>query len=133
MSPDVSRNTSVVQECADYGYKLFHIPHPIRRGGGVGILVKDNIYIVRNKLPHLAHTTFEHNGLLITSISIHIRFVVVYRPHQSNINKKCYLLRSLMILWRNCRHAAVDCYFVEISTLIGWIRKNNVLKYFLIC
>ena len=87
LSPDVSKNASVVQECADYGYKLFHIPCPTRRGGGVGILVKDNISIVRNKLPHLAHTTFEHIELLITSISIHIRLVVVYRPPQSNINK----------------------------------------------
>ena len=87
MSPDVSKNASVVQECADYGYKLFHIPSPTRRGGGIGILVKDNISIVRNKLPHLAHTTFEHIELLITSVSIHIRLVVVYRPPQSNINK----------------------------------------------
>ena len=44
-------------------------------------------YFVRNKLPHLAHTTFEHIELLITSISIHIKLVVVYRPPQSNINK----------------------------------------------
>ena len=56
----------VVQECADYGYKLFHIPLSTRRGGRVGIFVKDNIYIVRNKIHHLAHTTFEHIELLIT-------------------------------------------------------------------
>ena len=87
LSPDVSKNASVVQECADYGYKLFHIPRPTKRGGGV----KDNISIVRNKLPHLAHTTFEHIELLITSISIHIRLVVVYRPPQSNINKNTKL------------------------------------------
>ena len=73
-----------MQECSDYGYTLFHIPRPTRRGGGVGFLVKDNIYIVRNKIHHLAHTTFE---LLITAISIHIRLVVVYIPTQSNINK----------------------------------------------
>ena len=45
LSPDVSKNASIVQECADYGYKLFHIPRPTRRGGGVGILVKDNILL----------------------------------------------------------------------------------------
>ena len=28
LSPDVSKNASVVQECADYGYTLFHIPRP---------------------------------------------------------------------------------------------------------
>ena len=50
LSPDVSKNASVVQECADYGYKLLHIPRPTRRGGGVGILVKDNISIVGNTI-----------------------------------------------------------------------------------
>ena len=80
LSPDVSEHASVVQECADYGYTPFHIPRPTRRGGGVGILVKDNISIVGNTIKHMAHTTFEHIELLITSISIHIRLVVVYRP-----------------------------------------------------
>ena len=37
LSPDVSKNASVVQECADYDNKLFHITLPTRRGGGVGI------------------------------------------------------------------------------------------------
>ena len=48
LSPDVSKNDSVEQECADYGYTLFHIPRPTRRGGMVVILVKDNISIVLN-------------------------------------------------------------------------------------
>ena len=78
LSPDNAKNANAVQECADYGYKLFHVPRPTRRGSGVGILVKDNISIVRNKI---------HIELLITAISIHIRLVVVYRPPQSNINK----------------------------------------------
>ena len=43
----------------------------------MGILVKDNISIVRNKLPHLAHSTFEHIEILITVISIHTKLVVV--------------------------------------------------------
>ena len=110
----VSRCVQKRQCCADYGYKLFQILRPTRRGGGVGILVKDNISIVRNNIPHLAHTTFEHIELLITSISLHIRLVIVYRPPQS----------------RSCRHVVVDCYFVDISTLIGWRRKNHVLKNF---
>ena len=44
LSPDNAKNASVVQECADYGYKLFHIPRPTRRGGGVGILVRRGWY-----------------------------------------------------------------------------------------
>ena len=60
LSPDVSKNDSGMYECAYYGYKLFHIPRLTRRAGGVGILVKDSISITRNKLPHLANTTFEH-------------------------------------------------------------------------
>ena len=84
----MSKNSIVVQEFADYRYKLFHIHRTTRRGGGVDILVKDDISIVRNKLPHLSHTTFEHIDLLIIAISIHIRLVVVYRLHLSDINKK---------------------------------------------
>ena len=61
LSPDVTKNASVVQECADYGYTLFNILRPTkRRGGGVGILAMDGISIVRNKVSSLAHTTFEH-------------------------------------------------------------------------
>ena len=45
------------------------------------------MYIVRNKLPHLAHTILEHIELMITAISMHIILVVVYRPPQCNINK----------------------------------------------
>ena len=89
------------------------------------ILVKDNISIVGNTIEHLAHTTFEHIELLITSISIHIRLNLNLK---STKTLKCNLLRSLVILWRSCRHAAVDYYFVEISTLIGWIRKTHALK-----
>ena len=61
--------------------------------------MKDNISIARNKIPHFAHTTFQHIELLMTSISMHIRLVVVYRPPQSNINKntKVKFLRSLVI------------------------------------
>ena len=92
--------------------------------------MKDNISIVRNNIHHLAHTTFEHIEILIASISIHIRLVVVYRTLQSNINKntKLQFIEEFVILWISCRHAAVDCYLVEISTLIGWIRKTHVLK-----
>ena len=39
LSPGNAKNASVVQECADYDYTLFHIPRPTRRRGGVGILV----------------------------------------------------------------------------------------------
>ena len=35
LSPNVSKNANVVHEYADYGYKLFHIPRPTRRGGEV--------------------------------------------------------------------------------------------------
>ena len=96
LSPDNAKNASVVQECADYGYTLFHIPRPTRRGGGVGILVKDNISIVRNKIHHLAHNTFEHIKHLITAISLHIRHVVVYRP-LNQISTKTLKCKVLMI------------------------------------
>ena len=31
-------------------------------------------------------------------------------------------------MWKSCRHAAVDCLFVKILTLTGWIRKVHYVK-----
>ena len=106
------------------GYKLFHIPRPSRRGGGVVILVKDGISIVWNKLPHLTDTTFEHIETFDychfhtyqTCCSVQTP-LILYQQKTLKYN----LLRGLVILCRSCRHAAVDYYIVEISTWIEWI------------
>ena len=40
LSSDEGKNRRVSQECKDYDYKLFHIPRPNRKGGGVALLIK---------------------------------------------------------------------------------------------
>ena len=67
------------------GYKLFHVPRPCRRGGGVAILIKEGISVI--KPDHSPRRSFEYMELLVTAISIHIRVVVIYRPPTSKLNK----------------------------------------------
>ena len=86
--PGVSKNARNVHRNVYIMVIHYFIIPVLLEDEGVGILVKDDIYIVRNKLPHLAHSIFEHIELLISAISIHIILVVVYRPPQSNTNKK---------------------------------------------
>ena len=85
MSSDGSSNRVVFKECSDYGYKLFHTPRLHRRGGGVALLIKDGINVIQQD--HHPQRSFEYIELLITTISIHVRVVVIYRPPISKVNK----------------------------------------------
>ena len=84
LSSDEGKNRTVSQECADYDYKLFHIPRPNRKGGGVALLIKNGLNVI--KQVHSIRQSFEHVELLITAFSIHLRIVVIYRPPQSKHN-----------------------------------------------
>ena len=85
LSSDDSINRVVFKECSDYGYKLFHTPRLHRRGGGVALLIKDGINVIQQD--HHPQRSFEYIELLITTISIHVRVVVIYRPPISKVNK----------------------------------------------
>ena len=84
LSSDEGNNRTVSQECADYDYKLFHIPRSNRKGGGVALLIKNGLNVI--KQVHSIRQSFEHVELLITAFSIHLRIVVIYRPPQSKHN-----------------------------------------------
>ena len=85
-------NRAVSRECANHDYKLFHVPRPNRRGGGVALLIKNELHVI--KQTHSIRNSFEHIELLMTAISIHLRIVVIYRPPQSKQN---YLTKSQFI------------------------------------
>ena len=85
LSSEDSNNRTVSQECAQYDYKLFHVPRPNRRGGGVALLIKRGLNVITQA--HSIRQSFEHVELLVTAISIHLRIVVIYRPPQSTLNK----------------------------------------------
>ena len=85
LSSDDSINRVVFKECLEYGYKLFHTPRLHRRGGGVALLIKDGINVIQQD--HHPQRSFEYMELLITTVSIHVRVVVIYRPPISKVNK----------------------------------------------
>ena len=80
-----SNNRTVSQECAHYDYKLFNVPRPNRRGGGVALPIKNGTKC--DYMTHSIRQSFEHIELLVTAVSIHLRIVVIYRPSQSTLNK----------------------------------------------
>ena len=85
LSSDDSINRVVFNECIEYGYKLFHVPRLYRRGGGVALLIKDGINVIQQD--HHPQRSFEYMELLITTVLIHVRVVVIYRPPISKMNK----------------------------------------------
>ena len=85
LSSDDSINCVVTKECLEYGYKLFHAPRLHRREGGVALLIKDGINVIQQD--HHPQRSFEYMELLITTISIHVHVVVIYRPPISKVNK----------------------------------------------
>ena len=84
LSTEECNNRAVSRECADHDYELFHVPRPNRRGGGVALLIKNGLHVIKQK--HSTRKSFEHIELLVTAISIHLRIVVIYRPPQSKQN-----------------------------------------------
>ena len=79
LSSEECNNRAVSHECADHDYKLFPVPSPNRRGGGVALLIKNGLHVI--KQTHSTRKTLEHIELLVTTITIHLRIVVIYRPH----------------------------------------------------
>ena len=92
LSTEEFNNRTVSHKCADYDYELFHVPRPNRRGGGVALLIKNGLYVIKQK--HCTRKSVEHIELLVTAISIHMRIVVIYRSPQSKQN---YLAKSQFI------------------------------------
>ena len=83
MSSNDSNNSVVFRECLDHSYKLSYTLHLDRRGGGVALLIKDGINVTQQD--HHPQRSFECIELLITTVSIHVRVVVIYRPSTSKI------------------------------------------------
>ena len=70
LSTEECNNRAVSRECADHDYELFHVPRSNRRGGGVALLIKNGLHVIKQK--HSTRNSFEHIELLVTAISIHL-------------------------------------------------------------
>ena len=79
-----SDNQSVVAEITPPGYTLQHIPRPMRRGGGVGIMIKDSIKTVASECQVFKSFEYIEKKIVIRSLSYLL--VVVYRPPPSTKN-----------------------------------------------
>ena len=52
ISSDSAKRNRVVTQCADHGYTLHHIPRSSgRRGGGVGVLLKNSVILTSRLIP----------------------------------------------------------------------------------
>ena len=58
LSSEDSNNRIVSQECAHYDYKLFHVPCPHRRGGGVALIIKNGLTVITQA--YSIRQSFEH-------------------------------------------------------------------------
>ena len=65
------------------GYKLFDVPRPSKRGGGVAIVCKSNLK--PTKQPTEVYEMFEHMEVLISTNSDCVRLCVLYRPPSGSV------------------------------------------------
>ena len=83
-----SRNKFVHDQCCANGYTLHHRPRNSgRKGGGVGVLIKNSIKLCTRQV-HVnpAISSFESMEFVITVCSVSIRLVVIYRMPASKVN-----------------------------------------------
>ena len=128
LSSDEGNNCTVSQECADHDYKLWHIPRPNKKGGGVGILIKNGLNVI--KQTHSTRQSFEHVELLITAFSIHLRIVVIYRPPQSKHNTftKSQFVEEFSEYLEILSTSSGRLIICGVLTLIGLIRTITSVK-----
>ena len=67
------------------GYKLHHVPHTSRRGGGVAVLCKST-FKTHVSDSHPMTISFEFTNILISSGSCSVRLIVIYYPDRSERN-----------------------------------------------
>ena len=78
-------------------FDFFHFPRQTRRGGGVGILVKKGLDVKLNSIDH--YDSFEHMDLFISSHSISVRVVIIYRPPKDKNKRSTARLFEMIIYW----------------------------------
>ena len=74
-------DSAVCHEITPPSYKLFHCPRSDRRGGGTALLFRDNINVC--KLESGSRSSFEFSEYLVSTGSLRIRLVIIYRPPYS--------------------------------------------------
>ena len=87
LSSEDSKNKHVIDQCVAHGYTLHHSPRTSgRRGGGVGLLVSNEIKVTFKRI-HVSRliTSFELMEAVLTICSVSLRLIVIYRMPPSKI------------------------------------------------
>ena len=107
LSNDDKNNMSVVNTCLNNGYTLLHRPRNTgRRGGGVGVLINNQINVNSRMIgvnPEI--TSFESMEVVITVGSITIRLSVIYHWLDTNGSERkqfCNILETLKFVQNIC-------------------------------
>jgi hypothetical protein len=75
----------ITRDICPKGYKFIHCPREYARGGGCGLLFKQNLKIKKSKTR--SYQSFELMELLLNVNSSTFRIVVIYRPPLSSLTK----------------------------------------------
>ena len=64
------------------GYQLLDVARPVGRGGGVGLIIRDNIHVKKQKIA-VTITSYECLEVLLNAGSCFVRVLTIYRPPSS--------------------------------------------------
>ena len=78
LSSSSDRNRVVLGDLVPAGYKIHHVPRKRIRGGGVGIVFKENLDLQPQASDQ--YSSFEHIELLMKTGNDCVRLVAMYRP-----------------------------------------------------
>ena len=84
LSPN-NQDSSTTASLVPKGYQLHHTARSGCKGGGVGIISKENFHV--KQVPSFTATSFESMEIMATAVSVIIRLVVLYRFPPSSKNK----------------------------------------------
>ena len=93
-------------------FKAFELPREGRRGGGIAFFYRNNFNVTENSNHNFK--SFEHTDLCVTYNNFSARFVTVYRPPPSKINKLTNGMffeefSSMLELLNNCQRPLLLC------------------------
>ena len=80
-------DAAVLAEAIPSGYDIIHIPRENKRGGGVGLIFKDNLKVeIVDSSKNKSFSQFEFMDCRVRTGGIRLYVAVIYRPPSSSVN-----------------------------------------------
>ena len=130
-------NTFSLADVCPKEYYFYHIPRKNSRGGGVGVLLKQNIRMKTQ--PQRQFTSFEYIDVIVNCSNSSTRMVTIYRPPPSKKNQLnntlfleefSKLMEQLIIVPGNLLIVGDFNYHVDNTTNPETIKFNKILEMF---